>query len=232
MSNENHYRTCEMPWRRMALMFLVLVFVSACKSASEPAADFVTNNNGGDPVVTTQDSFFIDSVPDSRAMAFGFYEFVPQTAQPDETLLSFSIGNKPPWAEFDPTTGTLSGIPVFNDVAMYSDISITASDGITTATLGPFSIDVYVPVLTSATLSWTPPSLRLDDTELDDLAGYVIHYGTSRYRFPHKVNVPSGDLASFFLENIPADRTYFFTITATDSSGGISPPSDIIEARL
>src|SRR5690606_31659378 len=44
------------------------------------------------------------------------YSFVPTVVDVDGDALTFSIQNKPDWADFDTTTGELSGTPTFEDV--------------------------------------------------------------------------------------------------------------------
>ncbi|MBQ4860643.1 tandem-95 repeat protein [Pseudoalteromonas sp. MMG013] len=71
------------------------------------------------------------------------YTFTPQ-ASDNETPenLSYSIENMPHWADFDPATGTISGIPQDSDVGQYNNITIRVSDGLLTDALSSFSINV------------------------------------------------------------------------------------------
>jgi methionine-rich copper-binding protein CopC len=68
------------------------------------------------------------------------YEFIPTASDPDGDSLSFSIKNKPDWAQFDTATGRLSGQP--SQTATTSNIEISVTDGNTTASLKPFNITV------------------------------------------------------------------------------------------
>ncbi|UXI03214.1 Ig-like domain-containing protein [Photobacterium sp. TY1-4] len=71
------------------------------------------------------------------------YHFEPTLADPDEgDTHTFSIENKPEWAEFDSQTGALTGTPEDADVGHYSDIQIKVSDGTDEDTLDSFSIEV------------------------------------------------------------------------------------------
>ena len=216
----------------LAVLSLLLIIVSACKGSSGPAAEpaIVFNEI---PVIQSPDNpISITGAPETRAMAYGYYEFVPLATHSENQQLAFSISNKPDWAEFDPITGALSGIPNLAHVALYSGIVISASDGEAFSELEQFSIDVYVPVLTGATVNWLPPGAQLDGTELDGLSGYIINYGTSRYKLPHSVWVPSTQPASIFVDNIPAGLTYYFAIRAVDVYEQLSPYSQIVEASL
>lgn len=70
------------------------------------------------------------------------YSFTPTATDPDGDTLTFSIQNRPSWAQFDSGSGTLSGTPQAGDVGNFADIRIGVSDGILSAALAPFSIDV------------------------------------------------------------------------------------------
>jgi hypothetical protein len=68
------------------------------------------------------------------------YEFIPTTSDPDGDSLTFSIKNKPDWAQFDTATGKLSGQP--SQIGTSSNIEISVTDGNATASLRPFNITV------------------------------------------------------------------------------------------
>jgi hypothetical protein len=71
------------------------------------------------------------------------YSFTPTASDADaDTILTFSISNKPSWASFNSATGTLSGTPVKTDVGVTSGIVISVSDGSLTAALPAFSLTV------------------------------------------------------------------------------------------
>ncbi|WP_240220086.1 Ig-like domain-containing protein [Rheinheimera hassiensis] len=71
------------------------------------------------------------------------YLFTPTASDIDAgTTLQFSIANKPSWATFDTTTGTLSGTPVKEHVGTTSNIVISVSDGELSASLAAFNIEV------------------------------------------------------------------------------------------
>ena len=57
------------------------------------------------------------------------YSFTPTASDPDNDTLSFTESGLPSWASFDDTTGKISGTPDAGDVGVYSNISITVSDG-------------------------------------------------------------------------------------------------------
>jgi len=57
-----------------------------------------------------------------------------------------------------------------------------------------------------------------------DLAGYRVHYGTASGSYTYHINV--GKKTSQQVGNLIADTTYFFTVTAYDTAGNESLPSD------
>ena len=71
---------------------------------------------------------------------YSSYTFVPASSDIDGDNLTYSIENKPAWAEFNSSTGLLGGTPTATGTA--SDIKISVTDGRLTTALAPFSIEV------------------------------------------------------------------------------------------
>jgi hypothetical protein len=94
------------------------------------------------------------------------YSFTPSAHDPDGDALTFSIVNRPPWANFNTATGTLSGTPGAGDVGVFSGIVISVSDGEASVSLPSFSIEVVAVATGTATLSWQPPTEREDGSAL------------------------------------------------------------------
>ncbi|WP_413495931.1 Ig-like domain-containing protein [Shewanella baltica] len=70
------------------------------------------------------------------------YQFTPTASDVNGDTLTFSIVNKPVWATFNPTTGTLSGTPSNQDVGITNSIVISVSDGTLSASLPAFNLSV------------------------------------------------------------------------------------------
>jgi hypothetical protein len=93
------------------------------------------------------------------------YSFLPTSDDPDGDTLTFSIKNKPAWVTFDTTTGELSGVPTAADVNVYSNISISATDGQASTSIDPFSVEVISPTSPpdrptgpgTVSAEWSPP---------------------------------------------------------------------------
>jgi hypothetical protein len=147
-----------------------------------------------------------------------FYEFVPSASDPDGDALTFTINNGPGWADFDPTTGALYGTPGAADVGHYSAIQIAVSDGLSTAELSAFDIDVTSTTLASVTLQWQPPTENTDGTPLTDLAGYRIYYGVAPAELSSLIELPNPGLTSYVVEALTPD-TWYFAMTAVNDRG-------------
>jgi CubicO group peptidase (beta-lactamase class C family) len=83
----------------------------------------------------------IGDIPIATVVAGKAYKFVPEATN----AASFTIGNKPAWAEFKAENGALTGTPKDADVGEYKDIVITAVNNGGTAVLPAFSITVTAP---------------------------------------------------------------------------------------
>jgi hypothetical protein len=139
----------------------------------------------------------ISGTPATQATAGKSYSFQPTTNAPSGTTLTFSIQNRPVWATFSGTTGMLSGTPTGSQTGTYSNIVIGVSDGVQTAALPPFAIQVTA----SLTISGNPPT--------QVVAG-------KSYAFQPTTNAPSGTALTFSIQNKPTWATF------NASSGALS----------
>ena len=146
------------------------------------------------------------------------YSFRPTASDPDDDTLTFSESGLPLWASFNTTTGEISGTPQSGDVNVYSNISVTVSDGQASDTLGPFTITVQAISLGSVTLSWTAPTQNEDGTTLTDLDGYNLHWGTTPGSYPNSVTIDNETVTTFVVDNL-APGTYEFVATSFNTSG-------------
>ena len=160
----------------------------------------------------------LSGTPDGVVLENSFYEFVPSAADPDGDTLTFAINNRPGWAEFDPTTGALYGTPGAADVGRYSAIQIAVSDGLSTAELSAFDIDVVSTTLASVTLQWQPPTENTDGTPLTDLAGYRIYYGVDPADLSDLIKLPNPGLTTYVVEEL-TPNTWYFAMTSVNDRG-------------
>lgn len=173
----------------------------------------------------------ITGTPPTTAREGQAYEFLPVASDADGDALTFSIANRPSWANFNATTGVLRGTPPSGSVGSYSGIAIRVSDGAVSVTLPNFSIVVQQASTGSATLSWLPPTMRVDGSPLLGLAGYRIRYGTSLGSYPNTLVVPNGGVTSAVIGNLPS-ATYYFVISAYDSVGLESDNSQVVSKKI
>jgi hypothetical protein len=198
----------------------IVISVSDGAMTSSLAAFNLTVTNVNDPPT-------IGGSPSTFVGANVLYSFTPTAQDIDGDMLTFSIVNLPSWANFDSTTGRLSGTPSESDVGISTNnIVITASDGVLSASLPPFGITVNT--LSAAAgfvnLTW-PSSLETN------IAGYVVVYGNTpntlhNFRIVNASTNPSF-VASASDLGITTSGIYYFAVQAYTDDGqfsGISSP--------
>lgn len=70
------------------------------------------------------------------------------------------------------------------------------------------------------TLSWETPTKNADGTPLTDLQGFRVYYGASSHNYSHNIDV--GNVTSYTANSLVSGVTYYFAVTAYDSSGNQS----------
>lgn len=200
---------------------LSLFLLAGCPSSESEPAQQNQGDSEPDPEPdpdpdSSNSAPTISGSPKSSVTVGESYLFTPTASDPDDDSLTFSIENKPDWADFASDSGELSGTTEADDAGTYGDISITVSDGDLSDTLGPFSIAIEQVSMGSATLSWTAPTQNSDGSPLDDLAGYAIYYGTSEGTYPNRIEVSNDSLTTYVVENLSPDTYYFVTTSIND----------------
>jgi hypothetical protein len=169
----------------------------------------------------------ISGSPATSATVGQAYAFQPAAADADGDVLRFGIANKPLWANFDIVTGRLSGTPAAADVGTTSNIVISVSDGQASATLPAFNLSVAPPVIGSAELIWTAPTLNEDGSALTNLAGYKIRYGTSPGALNQLRDVVGAGITTATIEGLVAG-TWYFSIASYTNTGVESAPTGAV----
>jgi hypothetical protein len=149
------------------------------------------------------------------------YNFLPSGSDPDGDTLTYSIQNRPTWATFSTSTGRLSGTPAAADAGTYSNVIISVSDGQASAALPAFTITVAQSASGSATVSWTPPTQNTDGSQLTDLAGFRISYGTSAAALNQTIDIANVGLATYVVTGL-SSGTWHFAVKAYSTSGAES----------
>ena len=190
---------------------------------AKPKRDFISENGKGKGrLKKTQENTnsppVLSGMPDGTVLENAFYDFMPNSSDPDGDSLTFTITNKPAWADFDPTTGALYGTPSTADVGQYSSIKIAASDGKATAELPAFAIEVTSTGVAAVTLNWQAPTENTDGTPLTDLAGYRIYYGVNSANLGNVIEVSNPGITTYVVDGLTPDIWYFAS-TALNSRG-------------
>jgi len=154
----------------------------------------------------------ISGTPATTAEVGQFYSFRPTVVASAGSTLTYAVANKPAWAQFSAATGALSGTPSTGSVATDTNIVVSVSNGAQSAALPAFNITVQ-PVTPSvagtASLSWSRPTVNTNGTPLTNLAGYVIHYGTSSTALNNKISVASASATGVEITNLSPGNWHF-----------------------
>jgi hypothetical protein len=165
------------------------------------------------PTVNTPPS--IQGAPAASAVVAGSaFQFVPSASDPDGQALTFSIANRPSWAQFNTTTGRLSGTPTAAHVGAYSGITISVSDGIASASLQAFALTV--------TVASAPPAGNQPPT-ISGTAAQAVTVGMA-YLFRPQASDPEGQPLTFAIANRPAWASFN---TATGELSGTPGPASV-----
>jgi len=133
----------------------------------------------------------ISGTPATSVQVQRTYRFFASAADPEGAKITFSIANKPSWAWFDATNGTLGGEP--QAAGTYSNIVISASDGKSKVSLPPFTITAMKQSNRAPSIAGTPAtSVQVQKA----------------YRFAATVNDADGDKLTFSIANKPSWATF------------------------
>jgi hypothetical protein len=171
------------------------------------------------PAVTSGDKPTISGTPPTSVKAGAPYSFQPTASGPAGMSLSFSVQNKPAWANFSIATGQLTGTPSSTQAGSYSNIVVSVSDGQASSALAPFTISVAGTTSTtgSATLSWVPPTQNTNGSALTNFAGIILYYGTTPSSLTQSVQLASTSQTSYTIGNLTAGTWYFGGMAYTNT---------------
>ena len=204
-----------------------MLALAGCLSDTLP----VEEGSAPAPGPTTNSAPQISGTPPQAVVIGSPYDFTPTASDADNDPLTFSIANQPNWASFDSSTGRVSGTPTLGDVGLWNGISISVTDGIATASLPEFTVDVMQIGTASTTLSWTAPTLNNDGTPLVDLIGYKIYYGLAPNSYTETITIQDPGTTTYVVENL-APATYYFVATSVRAGGVESDMSNIAEITV
>jgi Putative Ig domain len=178
--------------RNFAHVTLLCAFGSALISLSAPSKAAST-------------TLTIGGTPASSVTVSSTYSFQPTAKDTVRSRIKFDIYNKPAWADFDGTTGRLSGRPSRRDIGTYRNITIRLTDWYGYVTTPAFSITVVnataVPVPAN-----TPPTIS-------GHASTAVNAGVA-YSFTPTAADANNNTLSFSIKNMP-DWAKFNTASGT-----------------
>jgi hypothetical protein len=85
--------------------------------------------------------------------------------------------------------------------------------------------------LRSATVSWQVPSTNSDGSELTNLAGFYIRYGTQPANLSQLVNISGTESNQYVVQHLTAG-TWYFTISSYTTDGLESAPSAMVSETI
>jgi hypothetical protein len=190
---------------------VVITVSDGSNSASLPAFSIAVSPT------TANRAPVISGTPAKSATVRQPYSFRPTASDADGDRLTFSITNKPAWATFDNSNGTLYGTP--SGTGTFANIAITVSDGKASTSLAAFTITVAPASTSSVTLSWVAPTTNTDGTPLAAVAGFRVYYGTAPGNYSRNLSIASQAVTSIVLEGLESGYTWYFAVTAIAGSG-------------
>lgn len=205
---------------RHGSVVILCAILAACQE-EESQGDVVPT-----PPAAINNAPTISGTPPTSITVGQDYSFKPTASDPDGQALTFSIENKPSWANFNPSTGRLNGTPSSASAGTYEGIVISVSDGTASTSLPGFALAVQQIQLGSATIMWTPPTTNEDDSTLTNLKGYRVYYGTSTNNLNQVVDTANAGISSVVIENL-SPGTWHFGVRSYNSSNAESDLSNL-----
>jgi len=200
---------------RTTILVCLVTVISGCLSSGGSGSP----DNSVDPPINGNRAPSITGTPAITILAGDAYSFTPSASDLDNDALTFSITGEPVWADFNTSTGELSGTPTETHIGVYNNIVISVQDtSNASASLAPFSITVNAVGLGSVTLNFTPPTQNEDGTTLEDLAGYKFYWGTTPGVYTDSEAAPFPGISSYVIGNL-VPGTYEFVATAYNQAG-------------
>jgi trimeric autotransporter adhesin len=147
-------------------------------------------------------------------------------ARNTSTTLSWTSANVSSCAASGAWSGTkaISGSESVGPISQDSTYSLSCSG------TGGSAVAMTTVSLREAVLSWQAPTKNVDGSTLTNLAGYKIYYGTSSKNYTQTVSVSGASTTTWTLSLAPG--TYYFALSAVDTSGGESAKTNEVSKTV
>ncbi len=80
-------------------------------------------------------------------------------------------------------------------------------------------------------VSWEAPTFNENGSELTNLSGFKIYYGQSAHILDKVIIINDPQQTFIKIDALPAERLYFFSITAFNDSGFESQPTNLLQIQ-
>jgi Putative Ig domain len=208
-----------------AVFAFITLLLSGCGGSDSGASPSTS-------AASTSAAFSLSGTPATSAIVGAQYMFQPAASQPTPAV-SYSITGQPSWATFNSATGALSGTPDQSAAGTSATVTITASNGGESASIGPFTIAVKSGsgAPGSVTLNWEAPAENTNGTAATEIIGYYIYYGTSPDNLDQWVVAWGADTSSGTVTNL-APGTYYFSVAAYNWMGVEGTPTGVVSTTI
>ncbi|KZN61817.1 hypothetical protein N473_21760 [Pseudoalteromonas luteoviolacea CPMOR-1] len=102
-------------------------------------------------VTPVNDAPTLSGSPSTEIYADEEYVFQPTSFDADQDNLTFSVKNLPEWLSLDPVTGEIKGTAGNLNTGIYSDVTLSVTDGTASTVLPTFTINVNYSLLDAPT---------------------------------------------------------------------------------
>jgi hypothetical protein len=213
---------------RLATLLAVTLLAAGCNDdvgvsqASTAAPASSTPNGSSPPAASVQ----LSGTPAASVTVGNAYQFAPAVAAGG--TVKFSVQGQPAWMAFNSATGALTGTPTASAEGSTGQITITGSNGTSSASIGPFVVHVNAAAAASgsAALSWIAPTHNTNGTVITDLSGYHIYYGTNADDLTTLIDVVGGSSTAYTVTGL-SPGTYYFSVVAYNAEGMDSSDSNL-----